>query len=174
MLVKKLALSRAAFYGPLIGFAIGGWCGWYVMDKINDIKQASLVPEIIRVVTKYQDVEKEVIKTQIETVREIEYVDRIVEKEVVKYVPIEDSACNIPLGSVWMLNYARRAGTGESVLPPTSPESDSTAYAPSTISRRDLIQSDREIALMYNKLSAQTNALIDFIEAQQKIIREED
>jgi len=173
MLVKKLAISRASFYGPLIGFAIGGWCSWYVMDMIADAKKAALVPQIIHVVTEYQEIEKEVIKTQVETVREIEYVDRIVEKEVTKYVPVEDSACNIPIGSVRLLNASRRPGTSESVLPTAASESDDSAYAPSTIGRADLIQSDREIATMYNKLAAQTNGLIDFIERQQKLVKGE-
>jgi len=135
--------------------------------------QRFLMPEpSVKYITKVVEAQAELNEIVVAHARRdttIKIVTEIIEKEVIRYVPLpkNDFACNIPIGSVRLLNDARNGGLRESDLPSATFISDEEGAAASTISRAELIQSDAAIALQYNSLLIDHNALIDWIEVQQ-------
>lgn len=157
--------ASAAGITLLLGIVFGMW-----------INQKFFAPEpekITEYITKVVEVQREEtrrVETQfIETAAEVRVVEKIVPREVIKYVPVEnDTACNTPIGSVRLLNDARSGRLREDSLSSPTGLPDEEGTRPSTVTRRTLTESAAETAIAYNQCKTQLNALIDWIQAQQR------
>lgn len=150
----------------LVGVIMGFWISqkFFLPDPVKEVEY------VYEVIEKQQEAEREIVEDHNERLTEIKIVKEFVPVEVVKYVPKEADPveCNIPIGSVRLLNDAREGRIREGSLQGATGATDGEGAAPSTVTRRDLIQSDAEIAIQYNEVVNQLNSLIDWIEAQQK------
>lgn len=147
-----------------LGIGIGIW---FAMKTL--VPPPSVQIEYITRVIEAQEPLQEIVVTHAVKKAEIEIVEKIIEKEVVRYVERETDpvACNVPIGSVRVLNDARSGELREDGLQSSTGESDDEGRAPSTVTRADLFESDASIAIEYNKCRNQLNSLIDWIDIQQ-------
>lgn len=148
---------------------LGIFAGMWVHQKFFAPEPEKVIEYITKVVTVQQEATEQVEEQFVEDKVRIEVVEKIVPREVVKYVPVKDNAaCNTPIGSVRLLNDARSGVLREDNLSSPSGLPSSEGTAPSTVTRRILTQTAAETAISYNQCRNQLNALIDWIEAQQK------
>ena len=148
----------------LVGLFVGVW----VAMKFFTPEPETRI-EYITEVIEQQAPQTEVVVEEAERQVEIKYVEKIIEKEVLKYVPVESDpvACNVPIGSVRLLNDARDGRLREDSVPSTTAAYDGEGSTPSTITRRDLIRDNARLAIQYNKVATRYNALIEWLEIQQ-------
>ncbi len=146
----------------IVGFVIG------IMFAFKFLVPPPSIEYITRVVEAQREL-TEVVVSHARRESAIRIVREVIEKEVIKYVPLpqNDLDCNIPIGSVRLLNDARVGEIRKDGLSGTTSPSDEEGRAASTVSRGELIQSDAAIALQYNQLKVDHDALIDWINVQQ-------
>jgi len=147
-----------------LGIGVGIWIALKTL-----VPPPSVQIEYITRVIEAQAPMQEIVVTNAVKKAEIEIVEKIIEKEVVRYVERETDpvACNVPIGSVRVLNDARSGELRPDGLQSTTTEPDDEGRAPSTVTRADLFESDASIAIEYNKCRNQLNSLIDWIDIQQ-------
>ena len=128
----------------LVALAIGATGGWYVTSKINgadQLKQAQAALEaqnkaVQRVIRDYDEqraLDSEILMGLVEDLSEVSE-SKTSMVEVNNYVPEDDPLiCNMPVGSVMHINYARTGARG--FLPAATGISDEAAKRPSTITR---------------------------------------
>jgi len=147
-----------------LGVGFGLWFAMRFMLPQPDV-QIKYITRVIEAQAPMQ----EIVVDQAVREAEIQIVEKIVEKEVIKYVDRETDpvACNVPIGSVRLLNDARSGRLRSGSLQSTPEESDDEGRAPSTVTRSDLFESDAGIASQYNLCKNQLNSLIDWIDVQQ-------
>lgn len=147
-----------------VGVVIGLWFAIRFM-----IPPPSVQIEYIARVAEAQEPQQEIVVEHAVKDAEIKIVDKIIEKEVIRYVEVETDpvACNVPIGSVRVLNDARSGELRQDGLQSATREFDDEGRAPSTVTRADLFKSDASIAIEYNKCRNQLNSLIDWIDIQQ-------
>lgn len=147
-----------------LGVGIGLWFAVRFM-----VPPPSVQIEYITRVIEAQAPQQEIVVEHAVKEAEIKIVEKIIEKEVVRYVEVETDpvACNVPIGSVRVLNDARSGELRPDGLQGPTEVPDDEGRAPSTVTRADLFRSDAAIAIEYNKCSNQLNALIDWINIQQ-------
>jgi len=158
----------SGFYKYLALVVIGVTLGfWIAVKTINPSPSEQI--EYIEEVTEAQEPMQEIVVEEAVRQAEIRIVEKVVEKEVIKYVDreIDPIACNIPIGSVRMLNNARSGELRTDSLQGTTDESDEEGRKASTVTRADLLESDTALAIEYNKVYTQLNALIEWIDIQQ-------
>ncbi len=147
-----------------VGIVIGIWFAMKTLVPPPSVQ----IEYITRVIEAQEPLQEIVVRNAVKKA-EIEIVEKIIEKEVIRYVEVENDpvACNVPIGSVRVLNDARSGELRpDSVQGPTEVPDDE-GRAPSTISRATLFESDASIAIEYNKCRNQLNSLIDWINIQQ-------
>lgn len=174
-LAGRMGISGGTVYVAIAVFTLGSTVGFWVSQNL-------FLPDPIKVIEYISDVKsaREEVTDQIEathTEREIEVrtAENIIPREAVKHAPQIESnpaLCNIPIGSVRLLNDARAGRVRESSLPSPAGIPDEEGTAPSTLTRRDLIQSDAEIAIQYNLVVNQLNSLIEWVQAQQTALNQ--
>lgn len=165
-LARKAIPSGVYKYGAVaaLGLAAGLWLAVQFL-----VPPPSVQIKYITRVIEAQEPLQEIVILAAERRVEIEFVDRIIEKEVIRYVDRETDpvACNTPIGTVRLLNDARSGRLREDGLQGTAIELAEEGRRPSTVTRSDLYESDAGIAIQYNVCSTQLNALIDWIAVQQ-------
>lgn len=156
--------------GSLVVLMLGAAGGFWVAQKFYKPAPEVVTEYVYKVVEKQREETRKVEEDFVEKKAETEVVERVVVKEVVRYVPVESDPveCNVPIGSVRLLNDARAGTLREDSLPPAAPDALEEGRTPSTVTRRDLIRSDAEIAGRFNECRDQLNSLIDWIDAQQR------
>lgn len=161
-------LVPAGVYKAAGLFALGIGIGiWFAMKTL--VPPPSVQIEYITRVIEAQAPMQEIVVEHAVKEAEIKIVEKIIEKEVVRYVERETDpvACNVPIGSVRVLNDARSGKLRPDSVQGSTREFDDDGRAPSTVTRADLFESDASIAIEYNKCSNQLNSLIDWINIQQ-------
>ena len=164
---RKAIPSGVYKYGAVaaLGLAAGLWFAVQFL-----VPPPSVQIKYITRVIEAQEPLQEIVVVAAQRRTEIEFVDRIIEKEVIRYVDRETDpvACNTPIGTVRLLNDARSGRLREDSLQGTAAELAEEGRQPSTVTRSDLYESDAAIAIQYNLAATQLNALIDWIDVQQK------
>lgn len=154
-------------YGAVaaLGMAIGLWFAVQFLVPPPSV-QVKYITRVIEAQEPMQEIVVEAAKRE----TEIKFVDRIIEKEVVRYVDRETDpvACNTPIGTVRLLNDARSGRLREDGLQGTAAELAEEGRQASTVTRSDLYESDAAIAIEYNLVITQLNALIEWINVQQE------
>ena len=155
-------------YKSLGLFALGVGVGlWFAVRFIVPPPSAQIkyVAEVIEA----QEPMQEVVVDDAVRQAEIRIVEKVTEKEVASYVDRETDpiTCNVPIGSVRVLNDARSGELRPDGLQSATEEFDDEGRAPSTVSRSDLLESDARIASQYNLCKTRLNSLIDWINIQQ-------
>ena len=166
-LVRKAIPSGVYKYGAVL--ALGAAAGlWFAVQFL--VPPPSVQIEYITRVLQDQEPLQEIVVEAAERRTEIEFVDRIIEKEVIRYVDRETDpvACNTPIGTVRLLNDARSGELRTDGLQGTAVELADEGSRPSTVTRSDLYESDVGVATQYNLCKTQLNALIDWIAVQQE------
>lgn len=160
-------------------FALGSCSGALIVKKYNDAQKTQQIQLELRAKDKAIEVlrhryeqqrktDAEIIDRLRNREAEIREVEKIVTKEVIKYVPVDESgSCNLTRGAVGMLNAAR-AGRGSAELPGAPKLSYGEAAEPSSITQRAEVEAHAQCGVRYNELAARHNALIDWLEQQQK------
>ena len=155
-------------YKPLGFIALGIGVGLWFAVRFMLPPPSAQIKYIERVVEAQQPMQEVVVADAVRQA-EIRIVETVVERKVIEYVDRETDPviCNVPIGSVRVLNDARNGELrADSVQSPTG-EPDEEGRAPSTVTRADLFESDAALAIEYNKVYTQLNALIDWIDIQQ-------
>ena len=148
--------------------ALGAGLGlWFAVRFMLPSPSAQI--KYIERVVEAQEPMQEIVVDHAVRETELRIVEKVVEKEVLRYVDRETDpvACNAPIGSVRLLNDARSGELRSDSLQGTPREPDDEGRAPSTITRSDLLESDAGIAIQHNKCRNQLNSLIDWINIQQ-------
>ena len=170
-LVRKAIPSGVYKYGAVaaLGMAAGLWFAVQFM-----VPPPSVQIKYITRVIEAQAPMQEIVVEEAERQTEIRFVDRIIEKEVIRYVDRETDpvACNTPIGAVRLLNDARSGRLRENSLQGTAAELNEEGRRPSTVTRSDLYASDADIATRHNVCAARLNALIDWINVQQSSLNQ--
>lgn len=125
--------------------------------------------EYITRVIEAQEPLQEIVVTNAIRQTEIQIVEKIIEKEVIKYVDRESDpvACNTPIGTVRLLNDARTGELRPDSLQGSAETSNDEGRSASTVTRSDLYEASAGVAIQYNQCKTQLNALIDWINIQQ-------
>lgn len=156
--------------------AAGFGGGWYVAEKFSDAEKAKLYEQaairqaeaVRRTIDQYETIliaNEEVIGEYVGTVNDIRRQERIVYKEVINYVPVEDSHdCNVPIGVVGVLNLARTGDAKWEEMLPSSGSALEAARAPSPVTRREEYEAHAGCGIAYQELAARYNSLVDWIE----------
>ena len=172
--VWKLIPTWARFL--LCGFILGNLTGAYGMHLVHNAFEAgqkAVAASVIERLDRKQNTAVAKVETKAVSVdQENKLKERVIYKQVIKYVPTKDDpGCpNLTVGTVRVLNAARSAQTVADVVRATAGLTDEESRALTSLSRIDLVVSDAEIALMYNDLASKHNLLVDAIDAQQKAI----
>lgn len=158
----------------LIAFLTGCFVSWYVAHAFAE-KDAA---ERLRIALEQKNREIEAVIAESQALRELDAIamerivaektkqktrEIVITKEIPKYVPVEvDGGCNFSLGAVGLLNIARSQSGAASVSEATG-LSDEILRTPSDHTPQAEIESHAQCIERYNALSAEHNALIDFL-----------
>ncbi len=168
---RKAIPSGVYKYGAVaaLGMAAGLWFAVQFMLP----PPSAQIKYITRVIEAQRPLEEIVVRAGKRTT-EIKFVDRIIEKEVVRYVDRETDpvACNTPIGTVRLLNDARNGRLRTDSLQGSARELVEEGSRPSTVTRSNLYESAVGVATQYNMCQTQLNALIDWINIQQSSLNQ--
>lgn len=160
---------QVTIYAAICSLVIGFSAGYYTKGEFQKADQSEIVKgQNVEAIEDIQDTAKAEVKLEEarEKVRtEIKYVT----KEIVKYVPVTQdvSDCQLSVGAVGLLNGAR---TGANFQP--SAYSDAQVKADSGLGLRELSVADIELAEQYRQLAADHDALVEYVEAYQRRLKE--
>lgn len=160
---------QRVIYAVIFGLVVGFGAGFYTKGEFDKADRLdTVVAQNAETSKAIEDTAKAEVKLEEarEKVRtEIKYVT----KEIVKYVPVTQSAsdCQLSVGAVGLLNSAR---TGTNFQP--SVYSDAQSKAHSGVGLRELSVADIELAEQYRQLAADHDALVEYVEAYQRRLKE--
>lgn len=178
-IVSRLFSVRGLLILAGVAFSVGLSSGWYVKDKFAEAEKAAALAALVDAQQKAtaeaierhkatRALDAEVISNLMVELETAQSRERVIVKEVVKYVP-EDPAgsCNLTRGAVGLLNNARGYSDAGGVPGPAE-LSDEESRAPSSLTQRAQVGAHIDAASRYEALRAKHNALIEWIERQQK------
>lgn len=160
---------QRVIYAVIFGLVVGFGAGFYTKGEFDKADRLdTVVAQNAETSKAIEDTAKAEVKLEEarEKVRtEIKYVT----KEIVKYVPVTQSAsdCQLSVGAVGLLNSAR---TGANFQP--SAYSDAQSKAHSGVGLRELSVADIELAEQYRQLAADHDALVEYVESYQRRLKE--
>lgn len=144
----------------LISLILGFGAGYKVKTMQVEADKAKTLEIESERQSKISTIVDQVVTKTIDDSKQAEVVTKIIEKEVVKYVPkiqLVNSECNLTNGVVRLLN-----SHSSNQMPITTSATTSTDTAPSDITEKEHIDYTNEIIDLYNKASVQSNALIQY------------
>ena len=160
---------QRVIYAVIFGLVVGFGAGFYTKGEFDKADQLdTVVAQNAETDKAIEDSAKAEVKLEEKRERvrtEIKYIT----KEIVKYVPVTQSAsdCQLSVGAVGLLNGAR---TGSDFQP--SAYGDAQVKADSGLGLRELSVADIELAEQYRQLAADHDALVEYVEDYQRRLKE--